>query len=263
MSKLPKVKGFKRFIHVASCIGASIVILGALFKIMHWPGNSQMLIVGLGTEAVLFCLFASDVPHEEYDWSLAYPELAGMGHEGEEDPNSQLPITNQLDNLLEEAKIGPELIASLGSGMKSLSESANKIADLSSAHTATSEYVTSVKNASKNVTELADSYHKASETLIGLANSGDAGNSIGESLTKVSKNLSSLNATYELQLQGSKEHLDATNKFYGGLNELMKNLTDSVDDTRKYRQEMATLSTNLSSLNTVYGNMLNAMNFKA
>ena len=99
MSKLPKVKGFKRFIHIASCIGASIVILGALFKIMHWPGNSQMLIVGLGTEAVLFCLFASDVPHEEYDWSLAYPELAGIGHE-EGDVHSELPLTNQLDNLL-------------------------------------------------------------------------------------------------------------------------------------------------------------------
>ena len=147
--------------------------------------------------------------------------------------------------------------------MRSLSDSANKIADISSAHTATSEYVTSVKNASKNVAELSDSYHKASQSLVSLASSSEAGNSIGDSLNKVSKNLSSLNATYELQLQGSKEHLDATNKFYGGLNDLMKNLTDSVDDTRKYRQEMATLSTNLSALNTVYGNMLNAMNVKA
>ena len=273
MAKLPKVKGLKRFLHMATCIGASIVILGALFKIMHWPGSGPMLIVGLGTEAVLFAMFASDIPHEEYDWSLAYPELAHMGGH-EEDPNSQLPITNQLDNLLEEAKIGPELIASLGSGMKSLSESANKIADLSSAHTATSEYVTSVKNAAKNVGELSDSYHRAAESINNasdkvsvslneLASSSETGHVLAETLTKVSKNLSSLNATYELQLQGSKEHLDATNKFYGGLNQLMKNLNDSVDDTAKYRKEMAMLSSNLTSLNTVYGNMLNAMNFKA
>ena len=60
--KLPKVKGFKKFLHLSSCLGASVVILGALFKIMHWPGSGPMLILGLGTEAFLFALFASDIP---------------------------------------------------------------------------------------------------------------------------------------------------------------------------------------------------------
>lgn len=268
MSKLGKVKGFKRFLHLASCIGAAIVILGALFKIMHWPGASIMLIVGLGTEAFLFCLFASDIPHEEVDWTLAYPELAGMGHDGESEAlesghNAGLPVSNQLDKLLEEAKIGPELIESLGNGMRSLSDSANKIGDISHAHVATNEYVDSVKNASKNVATLADTYQKAADSISSLANSNDAGYSIGESLNNVSKNLSALNATYELQLQGSRQHLDATNKFYDGLADLMKNLHDSVDDTKKYRQEMSNLSTNLTALNTIYGNMLSAMNFNA
>ncbi|MCE3227106.1 MAG: gliding motility-associated protein GldL [Bacteroidetes bacterium] len=261
MSKLGKVKGFKRFLHLASCIGAAVVILGALFKIMHWPGASAMLIVGLGTEAFLFCLFASDIPHEEVDWTLAYPELAGMGHEEPEETASGLPISNQLDNLLSEAKIGPELLESLGSGMKSLGESASKIADISNATVATEEYVDSVKKASSNVSTLADTYQKAAASMSDLANSNDAGYSIGESLNKVSKNLSALNATYELQLQGSKTHLDATSKFYDGLHDLMKNLHDSVDDTKKYRQEMSQLSTNLTALNTIYGNMLSAMNF--
>jgi gliding motility-associated protein GldL len=85
---------------------------------------------------------------------------------------------------------------------------------------------------------------------------------IGDSLAQVSKNLNALNATYELQLQGSQSHLEATNKFYGGLADLMQNLHDSVDDTKKYRQEMSTLSTNLTALNTVYGNMLSAMNVR-
>jgi gliding motility-associated protein GldL len=260
-AKLPKVKGFKRFLHLASCIGASVVILGALFKIMHWPGCNEMLIVGLGTEAFLFALFASDIPHEEYDWTLAYPELSGMGAHETEEHGSDLPLTNQLDNLLADAKIGPELIESLGSGMRSLSDSANKIADISNATVATNEYVDSVKKASSNVSTLADTYQKAASSISSLAESNDAGTSIGESLNKVSKNLSALNATYELQLQGSKQHLDATNKFYDGLGELMKNLNDSVEDTRKYRTEMSQLSSNLTALNTIYGNMLNAMNF--
>ncbi|MBK7667060.1 MAG: gliding motility protein GldL [Sphingobacteriaceae bacterium] len=257
--KLPKVTGFKRFLHLSSCLGASVVILGALFKIMHWPGSGPMLILGLGTEAFLFALFASDIPHEEYDWSLAYPELGGMGVEESHDTNSGLPISNQLDNLLEDAKIGPALIESLGNGMRSLSENASKIGDITNATVATNEYVDSVKKASSNVTTLADTYQKAASAMSDLANSNDAGYSIGESLNKVSKNLSALNATYELQLQGSKDHLDATSKFYDGLQDLMKNLHDSVDDTKLYRQEMSKLSSNLTSLNSIYGNMLSAM----
>src|SRR6218665_687326 len=102
MSKLGKVKGFKRYLHLASCFGAAIVIVGALFKIMHWPGASVALICGLGTEAVLFILFGIDIPHEEVDWTLAYPELAGMGHDEieEQEKNHNLTISNQLDNLL-------------------------------------------------------------------------------------------------------------------------------------------------------------------
>ncbi len=263
MSKLGKVKGFKRFVHISSCLGAAVVILGALFKIMHWPGCNQMLIVGLSTEAFLFCLFASDIPHEEVDWTLAYPELAGMGGaaEIEEEKENNLPISTQLDNLLADAKIGPELIESLGAGMRAIGDNAGKMADISNATVATNEYVDSVKKASSNVSTLADTYQKAAASMSDLANSNDAGYSIGESLNKVSKNLSALNATYELQLQGSKTHLDATNKFYDGLADLMKNLHDSVDDTKKYRQEMSQLSTNLTALNTVYGNMLSAMNF--
>lgn len=260
--KLPKVTGFKKYLHLASCFGASIVIVGALFKIMHWPGASVALIAGLGTEALLFILFGLDIPHEEYDWSLAYPELSGMGgHEEHIEDDNGLPVSAQLDNMLAEAKIGPELIESLGSGMRSLSESASKIGDITNAHTATNEYVDSVKNASKNVSTLADTYKQAASSISSLAESNDAGYSIGESLNKVSKNLSALNATYELQLQGSQEHLSATNKFYDGLADLMKNLHDSVEDTRKYRQEMSTLSNNLTALNTIYGNMLGAMNY--
>ncbi|MBL7901397.1 MAG: gliding motility protein GldL [Bacteroidia bacterium] len=265
MSKLGKVTGFKRYLHLASCFGASIVIIGALFKIMHWPGASVALIAGLGTEALLFVLFGLDIPHEDVDWTLAYPELAGMGHEEirEHDTDSNLPITAQLDNLLADAKIGPELIESLSSGMRNLGESANKIADISNATAATNEYVDSVKKASSNVAHLSDTYSKAAESISSLAQANDAGVSIGESMNMVSKNLSALNATYELQLQSSRTNLEATTKFYDGLGELMKNLNDSIDDTKKYRQEMASLSNNLTALNTVYGNMLSAMNVRS
>jgi gliding motility-associated protein GldL len=265
MSKLPKVKGMKKVMHIVTCFGAATVILGALFKIMHYPGAHIMLPVGLIVETLLFIAFGLDIPHEEVDWTLAYPELAGMGHDETQHDDSDetnLPITQQLDNLLADAKIGPELIESLGSGITRLSDTAEKIADISNATVATNEYVDNVKSAAKNVSQLSDTYSRAAESMASLADSNDVNLSIGESLNRVSKNLSSLNATYELQLQGSQQHLEATNKFYDGLSELMRNLHESVDDTKKYRQEMSTLSNNLTALNTVYGNMLSAMNVK-
>ena len=266
MSTLPKVTGFKKIVHLTSGMGAAVVVIGAMFKIQHWPGASIMLITGLSIEAIIFIMSALDIPHQDVDWTIVYPELAGMGdhhgdHHAEEEVLEELPVTEQLDNMLEQAKIGPELIESLGNGMRTLSENANKIADMSNAHTATNEYVDSVKSAAKNVNTLSESYTKAAESLTSLSISSEDGTVFGEQLNKVSKNLSALNASYELQLQGSNEHLKATSKFYEGLTDLMKNLNDSVEDTKKYKTEIAALSTNLSALNTIYGNMLSAMNF--
>jgi len=262
-SKLAKIGGYKKMLHIVASGGASIVIVGALFKIMHWPGSGPMLITGLLTEALIFALYAFDIPHEEWDWSLAYPELVNMGsHQEDEMHDDGLTASQKLDKMLEEAKIGPELIESLGNSMRSLSDNANKIADMSNAHAATNEYVDSVKNAAKNVNNLSDSYSKAAESLTSLAMTRDDSANFGEQLGKVSKNLSSLNASFELQLQNSDEHLKATSKFYDSLGDMMKNLHDSVEDTHKYKKEISSLSTNLSALNGIYGNMLSAMNYK-
>jgi gliding motility-associated protein GldL len=262
-SKLAKIGGYKKMLHIVASGGASVVIVGALFKIQHWAGANPMLIIGLLTEALIFMLYAFDIPHEEWDWSLAYPELVNMGaHHEENHEDDQLSATQKLDNMLEQAKIGPELIESLGNSMRALSDNANKISDMSHAHTATNEYVDSVRNAAKNVNHLSDSYSKAAESLTGLSLSKDDSQNFGEQLGKVSKNLSSLNASFELQLQNSEEHMKATSKFYDGLGEMMKNLHDSVDDTQRYKTNIAALSTNLSALNNIYGNMLTAMNYK-
>lgn len=256
-------KKWKNFMAKLYGFGASIVIIGAMFKINHWPGATAMLVVGLSTEAVIFFFSAFEPPHEEVDWSLVYPELAGMhGEEGEaekqieEDKGS---LTEQLDNMLEDAKIGPELMASLGDGLRSLSDQASKLSNITDATVATNDYVSSVKSAAKNVSTLSDTYTKAADSLTSLTVASDDSFSMGEQIGKISKNLSALNASYELQLQGSNEHLKSTAKFYDGLADLMKNLNDSVDDTKKYKEQIAQLSSNLESLNTIYGNMLTAM----
>ena len=184
----PGSKKWKNFMAKLYGIGAAVVIIGALFKIQHWPFASFFLILGLSTEAIIFFFSAFEPPHEDPDWSLVYPELAtGERHEGEDfKKEDQRSITEQLDDMLESAKIEPELIASLGDGMRSLSDQAKQMGEITGAAAATSEYASSLKDASSKVSSLSDSYAKASESLVGLTANVDAGRNAGESLQKMS-----------------------------------------------------------------------------
>ena len=294
----PGSKQWKNFMKYLYGYGAAVVIFGALFKIMHWPGASLMLIIGLTTEAIIFIFSSMEPLHEEVDWSLVYPELSGMHGDGEghghgehthEEKKEEVEedkgtITEQLDNMLAEAKIGPELIESLGQGLRTLSENATKLGDVTEATVATSDFTNNMRNASKSVeglsstyehartavassTEnLTQSYVKASTALDSFsstnAESFQQAQTYSEQLTKVSKNLAALNASYELQLQSSQEHMGNTTKLYTGIEELIQQLNQSVEDTRKYKAEIESLSSNLAALNTVYGNMLTALNYK-
>ncbi|MCK5338871.1 MAG: gliding motility protein GldL, partial [Bacteroidales bacterium] len=179
-------------------LGASVVILGALFKINHYAGADIMLIVGLGTESLIFFFSAFEPPHVEPDWSLVYPELAGMYHDG-----SEKRPTAELDDMLADAKIGPELIESLGSGLRRMSDNAAKIADMTDAGVVTNEYVGNLKNAAASAAELNISYKTTAGALEGLAESAkaldftssDSQAYTGE-LRRISGNLEALNAAY-------------------------------------------------------------------
>lgn len=247
--------------------GAAVVIVGAMFKIMHWPGASAMLVVGLSTEAVIFVFSAFEPIHEDPNWELVYPELA-LGHSEELD-HEALPVANknkggsgitgELDKMLEEAKIDSALLERLGEGMKSLGENAAQLKGVTSAAAATDSYVNSLQAASDKVTSLSEAYERASVSISGMTSAQKEGESFGEQMQKVSKNLSALNNVYELQLKGSSAHLEATEKFQGQVTKLMSDLSASAEDTRLYKENMAALSKNLSDLNNVYGNMLKAM----
>jgi len=161
--------------------------------------------------------------------------------------------------MLESAKIEPELIESLGNGMRTLSDQAKQLTDISSAATATNDYVTNIKGATDKVGKLSESYEKASASLAGLSDNVEAGKNAGESLQRMSKNLGDLNEMYELQLRTSREKLEAANQMFAGMGEMLTHLQNSVDDTKRYKENIAVLSDNLGKLNTVYGNMLAAM----
>lgn len=244
-------------------MGAAVVIVGAMFKIMHWPGAGPMLVIGLSTEAVIFAVSAFEPAHMDLDWTIVYPELAGMDEGHGHGSISNKPVTEQLDDMLADAKIGPELIESLGLGLRKLGDNANKLAEISDASVATNEYTSSLKSASNKVSELADTYTQASQALTGLSDAAKSGSSTGEELQKMASTLEALNKSYEVQLSGSQQQAQTMSTMYEGINALMTNLTDSVEDTKRYKENISELSVNLAKLNTVYGNMLTAMTVRS
>lgn len=256
---------YKKLMAKVYGIGAAIVIIGALFKILHLKFANELLIVGLTTEALIFFLSAFEKPHEEYDWTLVYPELAGMDAQSKQSKSSNngATVSQQLDQMLEDAKIGPELIESLGNGLRTFGDKVTTISNVTDAATSSNEFAGKLKEASKSVDELTAAYSQASNSLSEVAASSTDSKMYHEQVQTLAKNLSSLNAMYELELQDSNNHLKTLNKFYGNVAETMQSFSDSLEDARMFKDEVGKLSKNLASLNSVYGNMLSAMTIKS
>jgi chromosome segregation ATPase len=253
-----------------------------------------MLMLGMGTEAVIFTFSAFEPLHVEYNWSLVYPELA-MGEDAHDitsekgKKNTNLPITQQLDKMLEEAKVGPELIDSLAKGMKNLGDNANKLSGVSDAAAATDGYVSNLTKAGESVRNLVANYDKTADALSKdmniseeyLSNVSRAASAVkslatvyeetinsiqndtgsyNAQLKTLSNNLSSINSIYEMQLQNSSEYSKLTANVQEQINAVSNSLNETVQGTVKYKDQVEALTKNVAMLNTVYGNMLTAMN---
>ncbi len=385
--------------------GASIVILGALFKILHLNGAEYMLFAGMSIEAIIFFFSAFEPIHEEVDWTLVYPELAGMSDEeelsqyrsgdskhgtGGLDADSikeiissaivstattmapqpgvtgqavsapvqisgapaALVFTEKFNKMLETAEIGPELFEKVSRGLNKLSDTTAKLSDISNAAAASNEFTERMKKAAESANEfaanqsrsgmalnesikvlsenfqktagivsetgqnfmdgvkqsvtnleqqltnagetvssritesglnvasqlsssaegLASTYKKAADSMgVTYQQLADAmkanGTIISEGsgsyhnqLEQLNKNMAALNAAHELHLQETSQRLKEAEKVYSGVDGMMKKLNSSIAETEKFANSLEQLNKNIASLNTVYGNMLSAMN---
>jgi len=246
--------------------GATVVIIGLLFKIQHWPYGTLFITAGLTTEAALFFLLGFQREREEahVDWTRVYPELS-------EDFKGELPTatlrsggggssgTAALDKMLDEAKIGPELIGSLGEGLRTFGDKVANISKVSDAGMATNEFSSKLKTASDSYDKLSSAFETASASLSEMANTNIDSKAYHEQVTNLAKNMSALNAVYELELQDSSAHLKSMNKFYQNMATTMQNFSESLEDSEQFKTEVTRLAKNISSLNSIYGNMLSAM----
>ncbi|MEN9699986.1 MAG: hypothetical protein RLZZ301_1184 [Bacteroidota bacterium] len=262
-------RSYKLFVKYLSGFGASVVIVGALFKIMHWPGCDVMLIVGLMTEAGIFAFIALEPMHEEVDWTRVFPEL---GIEENNEENRLLPLlkkgglgggagaADQLAKELDKAGIDQALLGKLKDGMSNLADNAKSLGAISTAAGATDSYVKSLETASEGLNKLTAQYAESANAIAGIAGEGQG--NFGSEMQKLGQNLGALNNVYELQLKSSQDYLESINQMSGlqeNIKAIMADLAASAKDTASYRENMAMLSQNLTDLNNVYGNMLRAM----
>ena len=207
----------KKIMNMVYGLGASVVILGALFKIMHWPFGNEMLIIGLIVEALVFAVSAFEPVDDELDWSLVYPELAG----GEtsvrknevvvEDKQSDGMLSKKLDDLLREAKIDANLMSSLGESIRNFEGAAKNISPTVDAMTSQKKY--------------------------------------SEEISLAANQMESLNNIYKVQVESASRQAE--------INQAV------TENAGKLKEQMESLTSNLSSLNGVYGGMLSAMHVKA
>lgn len=272
-------KPYRNFMSKLYGWGASVVIVGALFKINHYPYANEFLIIGLSTEALIFFFSSFEKPHADPDWTLVYPELAGMP--GTHSPHRTMPSksdTQALDDMLTKAKIGPELIESLGAGMRKMSENVSKMTDVTSTAVATEDFVKNVKDAGKSAGELSSSYKRVSDVLqqdastVGEFSSSiksaaaSAGNLAGvynEVSSAIRKEMSATE-TFSNSLSSATESANKLSEKYNISAELLSKsaemLNFSAIDSKAYNDQLQKISANLAALNTIYEVQLRSSN---
>jgi len=258
-----------------TAVGAGVVILGALFKIMHFPFASEMLMIGMITEAVIFFMGVAEPIHPDVprpDWAKIYPQLGDPNYVNKDkivsigSSTSSLPqqdsavaakmaaLEAQLAN-----SITPDTVQNFGKGMQNLAENVGKMSNLTDASVATADYAKNVKAASGAITEMNKSYAATVGAMAEMANASKDTKAYHAQVQTLTKNLTELNAVYEVELRSAGKHVKAMNDFYSNIAVAMQNVANASKDTEKFKTEMAVLTTNLTSLNSVYGNMLSAM----
>lgn len=268
--KLIQKKGFKKLLAKLYGFGASVVILGALFKIQHWTGAGFMLTAGLTTEAIIFIISAFDT-EEDSDQVSSKSNINKevnakefLPHEEKnnvavQDVSSSSALA-KFDEMLVNADITPDLFMNLGVGMRKLGETAININSMGDVSAASIKYMNTIRVADESLEKLAKTYQTTiikviDKTKIKYRNIAES-ISVIESGTKsyqqqieiLNNNISSLNAVYKIQRKGTEEYLN--------------DLAESAADTKKYHEQITKLNDNLSALNNVYGNMLSAMKVK-
>jgi gliding motility-associated protein GldL len=255
LSELTHSQKWRSTMNYFYSIGASVVLLGALFKLQHWTGGGEMLMVGMSCEALIFFLSAFEPMVETPDWSKVYPQL-NPDFEIEED--LELPVKSTsggLEAMLEKAEITPEMLAKLKKGLQDLTNTAKGISEISSATLATELYVRNLGQASQSVNSFSEVNNKA--TLSVERSLGDLVHSYEHSSKLISSSSKEMAETFTDSTKKINQQLASTSE---KLSSSYKEFTESVhkdfsalsDNSKSYSGEISKMNASLATLNSSY-----------
>ncbi|MCB9071777.1 MAG: gliding motility protein GldL [Prevotellaceae bacterium] len=269
----------KKVVGSVYSLGASIVIIGALFKILHWPGASFMLMIGMFTEAILFSLGVLDDPHPDLHWDHIFPALTDKDKD---------PLVNHLGGgvgggatsagMASVTPLKDADVKAMSEGLKSISEAANQIAGISKVAGLTDSFAKNLETASVAAAQFATKQQNldaASNALLASYSGITENMTTVQANTKVyvekaesiNKNLGAINSVYEIQLKNIQSQTEAVEQqtlkisaVAADVDKVQKAMAVSAVDIEKYKDETGKLAQKVVDLNAIYGNMLNAIN---
>jgi gliding motility-associated protein GldL len=244
----PKVS---KYVDVAVSFGASLVIWGALRKITHAPDADFWLFFGLTTEALIFALYGV--------LYIIYPAVKDGAHREELTVTGEGGVMESMDKAMIAADITPANLNRLGDNFKKLNTTISNMNDISDMVATTGDYTTKTREVTAALSQVKEAYIGAANSVGAFNAASDSARVFHEQVQVLTKNLSSLNTIYELELQESNNHLKALNQFYGKLAEASNVMIGTADDAKKVQEQVSSLGNNLGRLNSIYGNMLSAM----
>jgi gliding motility-associated protein GldL len=233
-------KQYKKFMAQLYGWGAAIVIIGALFKINHFPGANLMLILGMGTEAVIFIFSSFEPLHKDYHWEVVYPELDDEEHDGDEAPvrggrprsggggQANELVTQKLEELFLQANLTPEIFNRLEAGLQRLVDTTTNVNNVTNVLAANDSYVEKVNRMTTKMDETTES-------------------------------IAGLKEIYLKQMEVVNAQAQVTASLQGSMNEILETLSSSLEDAKKYKNDITDLSTKVAKLNDVYGKMMGAI----
>lgn len=241
---------FLTLIDVLVSAGAAVIIFAAWAKLTHQAYADMMLTIGMWTETGIFLVYA-------------LIEWIKPKHHEEDDEAADAVIENpslvSMDKMLQQADITPANLKKLGEGFQKLHGTVGNMSDIGDVVKSTGELSSKTKEATTALGSMSTAFTASAATMSSFNNAADSAKGFHEQVQVLTKNLGSLNTIYELELKESNNHLKSLNTFYGKLAEASQTMMGTVEDAGKAKEQIGILANNLGKLNSVYGNMLSAM----